>query len=102
MNDPEKVKMEINIAGERIILTVPSSLQQSVRTTEQNVEKLYKTWRRDFPKKSDKELLAMMAYQYASFYEQLLHRQEEARRLAIEASQRLDQLTRPIDGSDRN
>lgn len=92
MNDQENVKMEINIAGERILLTVPFSMQSSVRTTERNVSDLYRQWRRDFPRKTDKELLAMMAYQYASYYEQLLQRQENARIKAEEINARLDSL----------
>ncbi|MCM1378342.1 MAG: cell division protein ZapA [Clostridium sp.] len=89
--------MEINIAGERILLTVPASMQNAVRKTEHNVGELYKTWRRDFPKKSEKELLAMMAYQYASFYEQLTRRHENARRTAAEANRLIDSFLREVD-----
>lgn len=92
MNDSDSIKMEINIAGERIFLTVPVSMQKAVRSTERNVSDLYRQWRRDFPRKSDKELLAMMAYQYASYYDQLLKRQEESRLKAEDINSRLDAL----------
>lgn len=92
MNDSDSIKMEINIAGERIFLTVPVSMQKAVRSTEHHVSDLYRQWRRDFPQKSDKELLAMMAYQYASYYDQLLHRQEESRLKAEDINSRLDAL----------
>lgn len=89
---PDNVKIEISIAGESIYLTVPAGMQRSVRATERSVNSLFNTWRRDFPEKTDKELLAMMAYQYASYYDELRARQEEARRLAEETSAGLDVL----------
>lgn len=92
MNDSDSIKMEINIAGERIFLTVPVSMQKAVRSTEQHVSDLYRQWRRDFPRKSDKELLAMMAYQYASYYDELLRRQDDSRIKAAEINARLDSL----------
>lgn len=70
--DQEKIKIKINIAGESILLTVPFSAQDETRDTEQNVNSLFKAWRQRFPEKSDKELLAMIAFQYASHYDGLL------------------------------
>lgn len=92
MKDQNDIKLEINIAGERIILTVPASMQKSVKDTERNVNSLFNTWRRDFPDKHDKELLAMMAYQYASYFYQLSERLENARRIALDADQALQKL----------
>ncbi|MCM1153591.1 MAG: cell division protein ZapA [Muribaculum sp.] len=84
-----QIKLDINIAGERIILTSPFSRQEAVRATEKNVNDLFNTWRHDFPNKSDKEILAMMAFQYASFYHELLAIQKEARSLAVMADSKL-------------
>lgn len=92
MSNTDNVKMEINIAGERIFLTVPFSRQDAVRDTEKSIRNLYSAWRRDFPQKTDKELLAMMAYQYASYYEQLLHRVEDAKAIAAATDSRLSEL----------
>lgn len=92
MNDTEKVKIEINIAGERVFLTVPSSMQKAARKTELNVSALYRKWRGDFPNKTEKELLVMLAFQYASHYEELLQRQENARLKAEEINSILDEL----------
>lgn len=95
---PDNVKLQINIAGEKILLTVPSAQQEAVRQTESSVQRLYSQWRKDFPAKTEKELLAMMAYQYASFYRQLLHGVSDARQLAADAEARIDSiLARPID-----
>jgi len=92
METPDKVKMEINIAGERIFLTVPVSQQELVRKTERSVAQLYTKWRRDFPDKTTGELLAMMAYQYASYYDQLLNRLDDAKISADDLARRLDTL----------
>lgn len=92
MNDPDNVKMDINIAGERILLTVPSSLANSVRNTERSLNRHFTQWRRDFPNKTDKELLAMLAYQYASFYNQLNQSLDDARQAAGELDSHLDSL----------
>lgn len=63
--------MKINIAGEQLLLTVPYTDQDHTRETEQNVNMLYRTWQKRFPEKSEMELLAMVAYQYASYYDSL-------------------------------
>lgn len=90
MNSDE-VKMEVNIAGERILLTVPFSRQEAVRKTEGELSLLYKTWGAKFPKKSPKELLAMIAYKFASSYFDLL---EERSKDISEAQSMLDALAR--------
>lgn len=95
MNRQDTVKMEISIGSERIFITVPFSRQDAVRETEKNVGKLYSSWHRQFPKKSNSELLAMMAYQYASFYDELLARVDDAKSLAADASAKLDAILNP-------
>lgn len=75
MNDnKDYVKIEINIAGELIMLSVPFDKQESVRDCENAINKLYKEWRLQFPRKTASELLAMVAYQYASYYHELSDR----------------------------
>ena len=77
MADREKVKMYINIAGEKIRLTVDYDEQDAVREAESQVVRLYVEWRQMFPKKSVSELLAMIAYQFAMYYMALRHRQDD-------------------------
>lgn len=60
--------MRIKIAGMSIPLTVGFEEQDHVRDTERLVADLFDTWRKMFPTKSEKELLVMMTYQYASYY----------------------------------
>lgn len=78
MNDQEKINMEINIGGESIKLTVPFRNQELTRSVEEEINKLFDTWRKTFPKRSEKGLLAMIAYQYASFYKELTLKYQEA------------------------
>ncbi len=70
----ENVIIEIIIAGEPIKLTVPFSRQDNVRSCEREINSLYSEWRSLFPKKTPTELLAMIAYQYASYYRELSER----------------------------
>lgn len=68
MQDTDKIKMRIKIAGLSIPLSVAFKEQDHVRETEARVAELFDNWRRMFPTKSTEELLAMMTYQYASHY----------------------------------
>ena len=77
MADREKVKMYINIAGERIRLTVDYDEQDAVREAESQVVRLFDESRQMFPKKTVPELLAMIAYQFAMYYMALRHRQDD-------------------------
>lgn len=84
----ENVKIEIIIAGEPIKLTVPFSRQESVRKCESEINALYSEWRARFPRKTPTELMAMIAYQYASFYRELTDRYQtltESMRLTSES-----------------
>ena len=78
MTERDNIRMEINIAGEPMLLTVPFRRQSAVRDIEEQTNMLYRNWRARFPKKTDKELLAMMVYQYASFYDELLEKHRQA------------------------
>lgn len=84
MTDLEKIKMFLNIGDQRFSMTVPFAKQDFVRDVESEVDGLYRKWRLSFPSKSDKEILAMVAYQYASFYNELKTQYAEAARKATE------------------
>lgn len=91
--DTGKIKMEVNIAGEHIPLTVRFSQQETVRKTEAELRHLHREWSEKMPGRSPKELLAMMVYRYASRYYELLEMTDNARR---EAEELLDETTRLI------
>lgn len=67
----EMTKMNLNIGGALIKITVPFSQQDFVRDVEEQVNNLYAKWRHEFQKKTDREILAMITYRYASAYYEL-------------------------------
>lgn len=77
MKGSDKIEMTINIGGELLKLDVKFDEQNGVRDAEREVklyiDKLKKTWQ-DI---TDKEVLAMAAYQFANWYLQLLKIQNE-------------------------
>lgn len=74
----DKIRMQIEIAGQKIGITVGFDEQDAVRDAESSVVELYNDWKKRFPKKTVTELLAMIAYQYASYYLTLRRRQTDA------------------------
>ncbi len=98
MKKEDTVQITINIAGQRIPLTVGYSQQNLVRETEKSVGDLYEKWRLKFPRKSMQELLAMIAYQYASFYLTLSRRYDDALHEAASVERSLDELLQKAGG----
>ena len=78
MNESENIKMFLNIGGQKITLNVPYDRQDFVREVETRTEQLYSKWRKDFPLKTDREILAMVTYQFASHYCEMAARFERA------------------------
>ncbi len=83
MNSDEII-MEVNIAGERFSLSVPFSRQEAVRHTEAEISSLFRKFGETFPKKSPKEILAMVAYRFASSYFDLVEAREKDKKDALE------------------
>ncbi len=90
MKDQELINMEINIGGEPIKLSVPFQDQELIRTVEDEINGLYATWRRNFPKRSEKGILAMMIYRYASYYKKLSINHQEAIDIAAKCLENLE------------
>ena len=87
-----KIKMRIKIAGMSIPLNVAFSEQDHVRETERRVAELFDNWRRMFPSKSEQELLAMMTYQYASYYLALSANREEISDTLLDFERKVDDI----------
>jgi hypothetical protein len=92
MKDTDKIKMRIKIAGMSIPLNVAFSEQDHVRETERRVAELFDNWRRMFPSKSEQELLAMMTYQYASYYLALSANREEISDTLLDFERKVDDI----------
>ena len=65
-----------------------------VRDAEKAADDLFRSWRSRWPSRSDKEILAMVAYQFASFYQELLSRFENA---AVQAAATDEKLSRILE-----
>ncbi len=90
--------MRVKVAGEAIQLTVAFEEQDFVRDTEAKIATLFEDWRRRFPSKSVQELLAMMTYQYASYYLAMRRRQQDLVAALSQCEQKLDETILNSDG----
>ncbi len=94
MNDTDKIKMTINIGGEHLQLSVDFNRQDAVRDAEKAAADLFNDFKLNWPSRSDKEILAMVAYRFAYHYQGLLERHQAAARLAEEIDSGLDAILR--------
>lgn len=78
MMNTEMTKMNLNIGGALLKITVPFSQQDFVRDVEEQVNDLYSRWRHEFRNKTDREILAMITYRFASAYYELAATMKEA------------------------
>ncbi|MBO5053763.1 MAG: cell division protein ZapA [Muribaculaceae bacterium] len=70
----EQQKISIKIADVTpISMTINPQAEEVVREAEYNVNKVWSTWRHEFENKTSKEVLAMVAFQFAKLYYQLSH-----------------------------
>lgn len=101
MDYSENVRLNLNIGSQRIPLTVPFSRQDFVRDVEKEINSLYWQWRKEFPTTTERELLAMVAYRFASFYCELREENEKAALLARECISLADKpADKPADKAD--
>ena len=87
-----KVNMSIKIGGQTVNLTVPFHRQDFIRDTENEIDKIFRDFRRKYPQKDERELLAMIVYRYASFYRDQLAADAEALSIARRCEEGLDRL----------
>lgn len=75
-----------------ISMTIDRASEERVREAEYNVNRVWQTWRSEFETKTSKEVLAMVAYQFAKLYYQLLHNVDESQHLFAGFEAELDRL----------
>lgn len=92
MAAPEEIEMEIKIADQKVRQRVAFDRQDFVRETEKEIGNLFWSLRKSFPKKKESELLAMIIYQYASYYRDLVALHKKALQIAIQCD---NMLTHP-------
>lgn len=87
MKGSDKVEMTINIGGEFLKLSADYDQQNLVREAEFAVKKYYNQLRREWPDSSDRQILAMAAYQFSFWYKELLKIHNDAVEIAHNANQ---------------
>lgn len=97
MKETDKMQMYVNIAGEHISLNVDFNSQDEVREAEASVCELYNQWKERFPRRSKEELLAMISYQFAYYYQSLQRRFVSASTEMAELDARLNKLLSESD-----
>lgn len=89
----EKQNITIKIADVAPIgMEIDPADEEIVRIAERNVNKLWSTWRNVFDSKTSKEILAMVAYQFARRYYQLARQAKEQETLLADFEKELDTL----------
>ncbi|MBD5171082.1 MAG: cell division protein ZapA [Bacteroidales bacterium] len=88
-----KQNITIRIADvEPISLTVKLEEEEMVRLAERQVNKVWSQWRSDFHTRTSKEVLAMVAYQFAHRYYELLGAVKERDKILSDFEAELDRL----------
>ncbi|MCH5219177.1 MAG: cell division protein ZapA [Muribaculaceae bacterium] len=86
-------KITIRIADVSPIgMKIPADTEEVVRRAEYNVNKVWNKWRNDLSKLSGKEVLAMVTFQFAKHYYQLLEQVEREQSLLENFEKELDVL----------
>lgn len=78
MTGSDKVEMTINIGGEILKLFADFNRQDDVRDAESAVRQYFNKMRKSWPEMSDTKILAMAAYQFAYWRQELLNLQNDA------------------------
>lgn len=73
-------------------MTINRDSEEYVREAERSVNRVWTAWRQEFDSKSSKEVLAMVAYQFAKLYYQQQHLIEGHMALIEEFEAQLDSL----------
>lgn len=82
--------MYLNIGDQRVIVDAEFAEQDFVRDVEKKVSSLYRKLRLAFPARANREILAMVAYKYAWFYEDLKAKMNEAQTEVNECIKAID------------
>lgn len=75
-----------------ISMNIPSDTEEVVRRAEYNVNKVWNSWRNSFPDYSARQVLAMVTFQFAKRYFQLLEQVERQQTLMDSFEKELDRL----------
>lgn len=99
MKGSDFVEMNINVCGEPIKLNVKFDEQLDVRDAEREVKLYIEKKRKSWQDASDHQLLAMAAFQFALWYQQLQKIQQNALEFV---KQKCNQLDNNVSSSDKD
>lgn len=75
-----------------ISMTIAPETEEIVRIAERNVNKVWSKWLNDFEGQSSKQVLAMVTFQFAKLYYQLLDQANRQEHLLEDFEKELDTL----------
>ncbi len=100
MKDLDQVTMTIEIGGQFLMLSTAFNRQNFVRDTEEEIASQLAAWKKRYPDKTDRELLAMAAYKYAAYYRELQEGLDRANSLADDCLSRAEAFLTPSNEPD--
>ena len=68
MFEPEKQRITLKIAQQQLKTQIDRESEERIRKVEKEVNNLWNEWRQLYPSRTDAEILAMVAFQYAVLY----------------------------------
>ena len=75
-----------------ISMTIPVETEELVRRAEKNINKVWNAWRNSYSTRTSKEVLAMVTFQFAKSYYQLLEQMGQQQQLMADFEAELDRL----------
>lgn len=91
MKTQQKITIKIADLGP-ISMNIAAETEELVRRAEYNVNKVWTAWRASFTDYSSKQVLAMVTFQFAKRYFQLLEQVEKQQAVLDEFEKELDRL----------
>lgn len=97
----EKQHITIHIADvPPLDLQIKPQEEEQCRITEKRVNKLWSAWSKKFEDKSSKEILAMIAYQYAKIYDTLVAQVNSNEEGLVKAEKAIDDILLNFDSAE--
>lgn len=91
MKTQQNITIKIADVG-AISMSINPETEELVRRAEHSINKVWNAWRNDFPTRNSREILAMVTYQYAKSYYQLLEQVERQQNLLRDFENEMDSL----------
>ena len=100
MKGSDKIDMTINIEGEFLKISVDAHKQSTVTEASSAVKRFCSRLRKNWPDCTDRQILAMAAYQFAFWHRELEKIQDQALEMTAYASHLIDQLPSLSSGTE--